>query len=431
MKALFNISITLLSILYILPVSALVENSLKINKTNVLLARQVKLNSKKINAKSDFLGTGKSQILWRSPITGEIHIWENSPNGKFKSIIMQVGNVQARNLPKDWTIEGTGDFLGTGKSQILWRSPITGEIHVWEPNSDGKFKSTILQSLNLPKDWTIEGTGDFLGTGKSQILWRSPITGETHIWETSSNGKFKSTIMQVDNVPTRNLPKDWTIEGTGDFLGTGKAQILWRSPVTGEIHIWETSSNGKFKSTIMQVGNVQARNLPKDWTIEGFKTVMVFENQRDMSQLNNFIAINKGKTVPSAVDGVSFRGQCVSLVTQWQRFIGKPSGYWVEDRNGNVPIPAWNALINGNYNSIVAGERNIDLIRDINNVQPGDVLIINSFSPYYSHTAIAISSKKNGGIEIFESNANNQAPNTSATIGFMTSNKFIGAIRYK
>ena len=141
------------------------------------------------------------------------------------------------------------------------------------------------------------------------------------------------------------------------------------------------------------------------------------------SQVNSFISRYRGQAVPSGVDNVSYRGECVSLVTQWQAFIGKKPGYWV----GNYPKPAWDSLVGGNYGSIVKGDRNIQLIRKVSEVIPGDILIMTG-SP--SHTAIATSGLQNGVVQIFESNANGRAPNTAATTGTMSAGRFIGAIRY-
>ena len=60
-------------------------------------------------------------------------------------------------LPAVWQIQGTGDFNGDGKSDILWRNTTSGEVDIWHMNG------TTLASGGavafLPADWQIQGHG--------------------------------------------------------------------------------------------------------------------------------------------------------------------------------------------------------------------------------------------------------------------------------
>ena len=82
------------------------------------------------------------------------------------------------NVPTSWTIVGTGDFNGDGKTDILWRSS-TGDVSIWLMNGTQILSGPDLG--NVPTTWTIAETGDFNGDGKSDILWRGP-NGDVAIW---------------------------------------------------------------------------------------------------------------------------------------------------------------------------------------------------------------------------------------------------------
>ncbi len=74
------------------------------------------------------------------------------------------------------------DFNGDGKSDILWHNSATGSNSIWLMNgttiSGGATNFATVTDLN----WGIAGVGDFDGDGKSDILWRNGVTGEISIW---------------------------------------------------------------------------------------------------------------------------------------------------------------------------------------------------------------------------------------------------------
>ena len=60
---------------------------------------------------------------------------------------------------------------------------------------------------NVPTNWTIVGTGDFNGDGKSDLLWQDNL-GNTAIW--LMNGTAVTSTGGLGNVPT-----NWSIQGAG------------------------------------------------------------------------------------------------------------------------------------------------------------------------------------------------------------------------
>jgi Matrixin/FG-GAP-like repeat len=95
--------------------------------------------------------------------------------------------------PSLWTIDGTGDFDGDGKSDLLWHNDATGATELWEMNG---FALKAAQQIAAPlTQWSIAGTGDFDGDLKSDLLWHNDVTGATELWE--MNGFALKAAQQI------------------------------------------------------------------------------------------------------------------------------------------------------------------------------------------------------------------------------------------
>jgi V8-like Glu-specific endopeptidase len=188
----------------------------------------------------DFDGDGRSDILWRND-NGIVGIWHM--NG---SQFASGGNVVGR--PEGWNIVGTGDFDGDHKSDILWRSD-SGAIGIWDRQLVTMSNGGVVTPLG--NDWKVSGTGDFNGDGKSDILWANQ-SGSISVWLMNGLTLMRGGVMDA---------KDAWMAGTGDFNGDGKTDILWRQP-NGDVGMW--FMNGSASSS---GGTV--KNVSNDWTIAG------------------------------------------------------------------------------------------------------------------------------------------------------------------
>ena len=168
----------------------------------------------------DHNGDGKSDILWRDSITGEVYEYLMDGNR-----VAGYGHVDT--VATKWVIVGSGDYNGDGKSDILWRDSITGEVY--EYLMDGNRVAGYGHVDTVATKWVIVGSGDYNGDGKSDILWRDSITGE--VYEYLMDGSRVAGYGHVDTVATK-----WVIVGSGDYNGDGKSDILWRDSITGEVY---------------------------------------------------------------------------------------------------------------------------------------------------------------------------------------------------
>jgi hypothetical protein len=199
----------------------------------------------------DFNGDGYSDLLWRDT-SGNVAIWEM--NGT--TILNQATSFVAL-VNSSWSVVGTGDFNGDGKGDILWHDT-SGNVAISEMNGTAILNQASPYVTNVPGGiWSIVGTGDFNGDGKSDILWRD-TSGNVAIWE--MNG---TTILNQATSFVGNVAGNWSVFGTGDFNGDGNSDILWRD-TSGNVAIWEM--NG---TSVLNVSTSFVANVPGNWSIVG------------------------------------------------------------------------------------------------------------------------------------------------------------------
>ena len=198
----------------------------------------------KLNNVGDFDGDGNTDVLWRRPSTGETHAWKlNSSGQKIGTIFME--NVKGFT---GWSINTIGDFNGDGTSDIFWRRPLQGDTHIWLMNSLGqRFSTSILDIVKQSSGWEFRDVGDFDGDNNLDVLWRNPNSGDTHVWILDTSASKAGTYV-LDNVPGFT---GWSVKDVEDFNDDGVTDIVWRRPVQGDTHIWKMSNTGTKNGTII------------------------------------------------------------------------------------------------------------------------------------------------------------------------------------
>jgi Ca2+-binding RTX toxin-like protein len=125
------------------------------------------------------------------------------------------------------------DVNGDGRADLLWRSQSTGENYLYTMNgtavTSGEGSLRTVADLN----WSLVGTGDFDGDGKADLLWRNHVTGENYLYPMDGH-TVKSTEGYIRTVSDPN----WQIATLGDFNGDHRDDILWRNQATGENYLY-------------------------------------------------------------------------------------------------------------------------------------------------------------------------------------------------
>lgn len=173
----------------------------------------------------DFNGDGRADILFSrvEHFAGQdyrtVSLWEMDGLGG-------IGGGFVSAVDVSWSIVGTGDFDGDGRSDILWRNA-DSTLAVWR--MDG---TTVLGGGSVYRpgtDWTVAGIGDFDGDGRSDILLQDS-TGIIAGWRMDG-----STVLEARTID--NHVAGWRVAAVGDYDGDGRADILWQQlPVSGQGH---------------------------------------------------------------------------------------------------------------------------------------------------------------------------------------------------
>lgn len=177
----------------------------------------------------DFNDDGMADVLWRNiPAGGQNAIWLTTESNHNNIWVDSGFGLPSAAAP--WVLTGTGDFDGDGKSDFLWRNTTTGDNAIWLLDGMSLKDANVLANVSLASGWSIAGTGDFDGDGKTDIMW-TRNNGENALW--LMNG-FTFTGALLPTLTDTN----WKVAVIADTDGNGKSDIVWRHSVTGENAVW-------------------------------------------------------------------------------------------------------------------------------------------------------------------------------------------------
>jgi predicted NUDIX family NTP pyrophosphohydrolase len=206
-----------------------------------------------VEGAGDFNGDGRDDVLLRND-NGTITEWLGQPNGSFFSNHAIV----AYGLDTSWHVDAIGDFNGDGRGDLLLRNN-NGSVTNWLGQIDGSFFSNHANaSYALPAGWHVEGTGDFNGDSRDDLLLRHD-NGTITEWLGQSNGSFFSNHA----VAAYALDTSWHVDAIGDFNGDGRDDVLLRND-NGSVTDWLGASNGSFFSNHVNASYV----IPAGWHVQ-------------------------------------------------------------------------------------------------------------------------------------------------------------------
>lgn len=222
-----------------------------------------------VDATGDFGGYGHNDLLWQTS-GGAIAIWEMNGDQIENAAYTTDNGAQVGVPAPGWDILGVEDFFGHGDIDILWQTD-NGSPAIWEMSGTSVINagytmigSTIIGAPDLT--WHIVGAGDFSGIGQDAILWRTD-SGALAEWQLNGTQITSAGYLNEGGTQVNAPGADWHIIATGDFAGSGNADILWQTN-SGALAIWEMQGTDIIGANYLTDNGIQV-STPSNWDLVG------------------------------------------------------------------------------------------------------------------------------------------------------------------
>jgi hypothetical protein len=191
-----------------------------------------------IFAAPDLDGNAYADILWVNRSTGQVYAMLMGSTG---IIAQRMVHAEA---DLNWALVGTLGNAGRGRhNQLLWRNYATGDLYLMavaygpEPNFGFGCCGKVIWNERNPA-WQVVGTPDLNGDGRSDLLWRNTVTGQVYGLILDNGDMVIHGMIHVEP------DLAWKIVATGDYDGDGRSDILWRHETTGQLHMMRMDGLG-------------------------------------------------------------------------------------------------------------------------------------------------------------------------------------------
>jgi len=214
----------------------------------------------KIVGTADFNLDGKSDILWRHAVTGQLQVW--TMNGAMRLSVLPTNPASVPDV--NWYVAASGDFNADGKPDILWRHGLSGRNVVWI--MDGVVRTTgmfLNPDIMADTGWRMVGAADFNADGWNDILWRHAYSGKTVIWYMNGINRIAGAFTNPPGITDLN----WQLDGTADYDRDGQPDLLWHHLVSGRNVLWLMNGG----SRVFALSTTPDTQADTNWQIVGPK----------------------------------------------------------------------------------------------------------------------------------------------------------------
>jgi FG-GAP-like repeat/Beta-propeller repeat len=181
-------------------------------------------------------GSAQADLIFYSRALDRLVFWETNATGQivdagFFTSTQSPGG-QGTGAANAWSVQAVADFTGDGKVDFLWRNT-AGVTVLWKVNGTviDLAASQILPTM--APSFELRGVGDFNGDGIKDAVWRDQRANITRFWTFNTRGIATQT---ADN--NAIVGAGFQIEAIADFNGDGKSDLIWRDPVSDRSVVW-------------------------------------------------------------------------------------------------------------------------------------------------------------------------------------------------
>lgn len=184
---------------------------------------------------ADFNADQRADLLWQDPTTGRLVIWLMNGPVRVGTLAPTPDAWDARPFDLAQEVVAVADLDGDGAADLLWRHRGTGTLTWWRMSGGTRASSTVL-SPAAPADpqWAFQGSGDFDGDFKADLLWRHAVSGKLVLWFMNAATRKTADFTEPDGWSDL----DWEVRGLAAMTHHAAPDILWRHRVTGEMRVW-------------------------------------------------------------------------------------------------------------------------------------------------------------------------------------------------
>lgn len=203
----------------------------------------------------DFNGDGRSDILMQHDANGLRDLYSFTMGPSQVTAITKVGTIGL-----NWQVDGTGDFNGDGFKDILLERVNNGakELDIIGMKS-GAVNSITVAGVLTPSTYQVDGIGDLNKDGKDDILTHYDDASGRHFVELD---EANNTTQAIKGVAT--IGAEWNALGMGDFNGDGYADILISSDTASARDLGILINQGGNGWVFKDLGPIVGKNVQID-----------------------------------------------------------------------------------------------------------------------------------------------------------------------